>query len=198
MQNLPSPALSQHIHFSAEPLSLAPGGRLRRKIRVGRERGHCVCWPCSKIPALGWEQPLGWLKKLSAGTKPPPRAWLVPTAPASWGRGESVPCLEHPHTSRGSAPNFRAPQPCHGQWEPCCAGFLAAVGQEQPSWQLPCPHHRMLCERRAASCSQETEGEGGRAMPGDLTTKEDTTAPQALLFFKKRSPGAMQGDCFKW
>lgn len=114
MQNLPSPALSQHIHFSAEPLSLAPGGRLRRKIRVGRERGHCVCWPCSKIPVLGSEQPLGWLKKLSAGTKPPPRAWLVPTAPASWGRGESVPCLEHPHTSRGSAPNFRAPQPCHG------------------------------------------------------------------------------------
>lgn len=30
---------------------------------MGRERGHCVCWPCSKIPVLGWEQPLGWLKK---------------------------------------------------------------------------------------------------------------------------------------
>ena len=63
---------------------------------------------------------------------------------------------------------------------------------------LPCPSHGMLCERRAVSCSQKMEGEGVKATLGDLTTKDDTMAPQALLFYKKHSPGAMQGDCFEW
>lgn len=35
-------------------------------------------------------------------------------------------------------------------------------------------------------------------MLGDLTTEEDTMAPQALLSYTKHSPGAIQGDCFEW
>lgn len=130
------------------------------------------------------------LKNAVSRDKTPTPSLAVPAAPASRAGGESPPCLEHPDTPREPAPNFRAPQPRCAVPVP-----LAAVGQEQLSRGLPCPGRGMLCESGAESCSWKMEGEGDGATLGDLTTKEDTMAPRALLFYMKQSPGVIQEDC---
>lgn len=162
---------------------------------MGREQGHRVHWPCSKIPALGWEQPPGWLEKQSRGTKLSLRAWLHPQPLPAGEEGRALP-TQSIQTPPGSLPQISGLSP---PWVAGAATLvpLAAMGQEQLSQGVLCPGHGMLRESQAGSCSWKMEGKDVEAALGELTTKKDTngTLDTALLYGAQ--PRAHTGGLFR-